>query len=528
MHNLVRKNFDRIVRWLFYLLVLAIPIENLPKRYFIPDFMRDVLFSVLWIAVILAILHYYLNKGEGETHSLPVLAKVYLIIAICWPILCTLIGAMTFPFWDESTNESLRNTKFVKSIAYFYPDIIQNDILLHLKFMNSMIIKTVKDLILPLIGIPFFMYEFFKNKSLSYFINTLINAAIIAACVLTLYSLIEIPWILTGNEHLAGALKFINLHLYDPENSHGWWPPLLWQGKQLRSFTYEPSFFGIFSMFLLPLIWYKALDKRSISVVVLVMIFTYMIYMTRARTAQIILLGELVLFILLSVWIKYQSWKRSITFIVVTVCISFGLYLITPFVGRVLNESTNRNFSILAEASQEAANYWGNDVASIASSSKRSNMARWGDTIALFKVGLNHPICGVGTNFHSPYVVKQIPAFAKNDKEINLWISLMNEKGFPQSGIPVLNQYAGIFAMYGVPGLVLFILPIFIIVFLFISHLKIFRGRKEIVFALIPLLGQIACMASNHFFFTYPISLAFAGITILKVLEIDKGKTHSI
>ena len=36
----------------------------------------------------------------------------------------------------------------------------------------------------------------------------------------------------------------------------------MWKG-QLRSFAYEPSFFGIEALFLLPLLWYRALELKE-------------------------------------------------------------------------------------------------------------------------------------------------------------------------------------------------------------------------------------------------------------------------
>ena len=92
-----------------------------------------------------------------------------------------------------------------------------------------------------------------------------------------IYSLFEIWWIWTGNSYCEQILITINRNLYTPEFAHGWWPPLLWKG-QVRSFAPEPSFFGIF-----------------------------MVFMTKARTATVIYFGEVACLILISLWLRYDN-----------------------------------------------------------------------------------------------------------------------------------------------------------------------------------------------------------------------------
>ncbi len=74
-----------------------------------------------------------------------------------WPFLCTFIGAVTFPYWDETVNESLRHTWLVIKIAQFYPAVLDNETLLHLKCANSFMLSIVTGLLLPLLGI-FFLF----------------------------------------------------------------------------------------------------------------------------------------------------------------------------------------------------------------------------------------------------------------------------------------------------------------------------------------------------------------------------------
>lgn len=510
MLTLTDNHFDRIERWLLYLLIVTIPIDNLPKHYHLFGFMRNVPFTILCLAIIIALFRYIYY--EGEYGKPPLKVKTLVVISIIWPILCTIIGVLDFPYWDDSANEFLRSTDFVQKLAHFIPGILQNDDLLHLKYANSLVISTLKGLLLPLIGIPFYVYVSFRNKPFSYTINVVSKASTFAACAFSLYSLVEIPWVLTGNEFCAGILKFINVHLYDVATDHGWWPPILWTGPQLRSFTHEPSFFCIEAVFILPLLWYRVFELKEKKAIVLLLLFTYMLYLTKARTGQVIFLGELFLLIILSIWGRYKNWKKYLLGTLIISALSFFIFLAAPMVISHISSNTITDNVTIHRALDS---YVSNDLASAGSLNKRSNVARWGDTIALFKVGMEHPLFGVGTNLHSSYMVNNIPEFARQDGEINLWVSLMEKEGFLKSGFPVMNEYAGILAMYGFPGLLLFIGPIFWIAYNIWTHRQMWLKNYGFICLLISLVGQMVCLFANTLFYTYPLALGFIILFIL-------------
>ena len=162
--------------------------------------------------------------------------------------------------------------------------------------------------------------------------------------------------------------------------------------------------------------------------------------------------------------------------------------------------------------------YVSEDVASVGKMSQRSNMARWGNTIALFKVGIDHPVLGVGTGFLNPYMADHIPDFARDDGEINLWKAKMGEKGFIKSGYPILNTFGGMAAFYGIIGLFLFAWPIVY------TGIKILKGHRCMlrcfghICVIVALAGQIVCLISNNFFYTYPLIL---GTTLLLCFQRD-------
>lgn len=508
----IMRNLDKIERWLLYAMVVTIPVNGLPKAYPIPDFMKNVPYFFLILLVVLAVVHYMHRREDFGNWSRGV--KWYLALCILWPFLCTIIGAVQFPYWDEKANEFLRGTTMVKAIAHVYPAIMTNETLLHLKYGVSMLIGTVKSLLLPLLGIPFALYVMFHGKTKEYILDTISRAAVLAASTLCLYSLVEIPWLLTGNEFCEGILKWINVHLYDPANSHGWWPPLLWKG-QLRSFAYEPSYFGIEALFLLPLLWYRALELKEKHVGLVLILFTYMLFLTHARTAQVIYLGELLLLIFLFLLGRYPDWGKRLVQVFIVTGLAFSIYLVLPMaLSAIQGERSTSALQPVAAFEK----YVSEDVASVWKKSQRSNMARLGNTVALFNVGVDHPLVGVGTGFVSPYMTDHIPDFAREDGEINLWKAKLGEKGFMKSGYPILNTFGRMVAFYGIIGLFLFAWPIIY------AGIKILKGYRCMlrcfghICVIVALAGQIVCLNSNYFFYTYPLIL---GTTLLLCFQRD-------
>lgn len=157
--------------------------------------------------------------------------KIYLTICVVWPLLCTAIGAVTFPYWDETATAFVRETSLIQKIARFYPAVLDNETFLRLKYSNSLLLSTIQGFLLPLIGGYFVVYVTFYHKTKEYLLDVISRGAVIGACAMAMYSIIEIPWLLTGNSFCADLLKLINVHLYDVETTHEWWPPILGKGS---------------------------------------------------------------------------------------------------------------------------------------------------------------------------------------------------------------------------------------------------------------------------------------------------------
>lgn len=103
-----------------------------------------------------------------------------------------------------------------------------------------------------------------------------------------------------------------------------------------------------------------------------------------------------------------------------------------------------------------------NSMLALTSTKVGSNQQRYGMMLVDLKIGMQHPLLGVGGNeLKQAYIVPNIPEGLKNNREIQLWTRLQKERGILRSGFPVISEYPNQFATYGGLGLFLFLLPSF-------------------------------------------------------------------
>lgn len=524
--------FYKIERWLFYLIIITMPVTALPKRYPIPNIMRNVPQFLLMVALTLAIFYFFKNyrlKGKISKQY-----RVYFSICFVWPILCTTIGFLTFPYWNAGTDDYLRNTYLIQKIAYIYPDILNNAFLLHLKYGIFLIRETIFRFLMPLLGIPFIFWIAFKDKGNAYILHTLSQMALLVSGALAAYSLIETVWLLTDNQFLAGVLKSLYTCIWDPgtDKDH-WWPMLLWKGR-LRSFYGEPGHFGVMAMFILPFLWYRVFELKKKGTALLLLFFAFMIFMTHSRTALAVFCGELVVLLAISVFARYSDWKRYIVQVLLATILSFGLYVMAPIGVSLLCNVYSSYTSITSSAQNEKGKNIINkeqqsksnqvektkkDLSSITSKNERSNGSRLGNLVAKLNVAKQHPFFGVGTGLESRYMVDNIPDFAKNNWEIKSWTRMTLQEFGKGTGFASINEYAVILVEYGVIGLLLYLTPFLYLLVIVLRYGKFLLTKFSTICILVAVCGQIACQMGTGLWITYPVSLAIAYCVVFNDLK---------
>ena len=503
----MKNIYEKTEEWLLLFIIICLPLTTISQKYKLPIFGNNIPFMLLCLACFVFLLNYIKCKEFKIPHA------KYIGIFCLWPILCTAIGAYQFPFWSIAADNYLKDTSVVRIIAHIWPDIVTSTTLLHVKYFCSNIVALLKSFLLPLIGFFLLITDLYQ-KNPQRGIAWISKAAFTAVLLMGIYSAFEICWLWTGNQTCTNILAFLNRQIYDIAGAHGWWPPLFWKG-QLRSYTQEPSYFGIIASFLVPFLWYRVFNYRKKFDLILLFYFTFMIFMTKSRTATIVYFGEIGVFIFLSLVAQYNHWKKVCFTIGIITVLAFGSYIcgdtIIPQLAaeakikanmnsgkdiRQIEGITGSNTEVLTSLAESTEDYVENNITSAAGTAPRSNAARIGNMIAMTRVGIQHPLFGVGQGYMSMYMVNQFPAEFTKNAEIQLWTNSLLSITFIKSGYPIINAFSAILAQFGILGLILFFIPLFYTGMYLVIRRENFKARLDIVCIIVrhPGKGQLFCI----------------------------------
>ena len=493
--------YYKIQEILLCAMIISLPLMRIPDRYTLFSMGNNLSMVFLFFSIFLFIV-YSIWKKKTEVPF-----KLYFIISVVWIVFCTILGVFSFPFYDTVIYTYLINTSVVQKLYTLFPSFVGNEFVLQVKLMVSLVWYLFRNFIFPLIGLFLIIFNLYKDdykKGL----DTIVNASRILTILCIAYSIIEVSWLWSGSDYLASILVTINNSLYDPVVQSGWWPPELWPG-QLRSLALEPSYFSMIGVFLAPLLGIHYVSDKNKLDIVLAFLLISMIFLTKARTGVVIYLFELAAFVMLSLVFRYTSWWKICLFVIGLSVLSYSFAIVgdsvaSPLIRASISEINTVDGRSKAVSVEKALdNYIDSNVKSVSNTSSRSNSARFGNTVAMFKVGLDYPLFGVGRGLHSNYMVDRFPDFAKDSEEVKQWTGDVLRKGFLAFEYPVLNEFAAILAWFGVIGELLFITPILYILY------KTYRIRRHIqnptlVYLLVAFFGQIVCFMSNEFILAYP------------------------
>lgn len=383
-------------------------------------------------------------------------------------------------------------------------------------------IRAVKGTVFYLIytfGFSFILYQFFK-KDWSYYFDLITKVVIASVTVLSMYSVIELFY-LAGFDFATNILSVVNPMIHPIAVDHGWWPPLLWKG-QLRSVFSEPSRMGNYLAFAMPFLWGRFLlsDKKSIGLIVLITFYTFIIFMTKARTAVGMYWGILFLLFLAVIIIRQREIVKKFIYIAVLTFVSLGLSI------GFINMTTNSNTSNSKEMT--IASYMEDNVGSLSSANKRSNGARYALIRANMKTGLEHPILGVGDVLGAAYTVHNFDNSDLANNEVHMWVTNFYKEGPLRYGLGAMNEYVSRFASNGILGMISFILPFVYILLKIFKYFRLVKGKAQLKIAVasISLIGSAVagCNGSLTLLYAYWVILAFSyamvyGIGTEKLLE---------
>lgn len=275
---------------------------------------------------------------------------------------------------------------------------------------------------------------------------------------------------------------------------------MLWNG-QLRSVFAEPSYFGIYTAFAVPFLWYLVYKNRIIIGALLTFLLAFLLFLTKARTGFMLLLGEIVLLLLFFIiFERNRIFLKKTSSVVLCILLSFvGSNL---FMSTFINKKSNTTEVNVTTTMTE---YIDSNATSLANPDKRSNRARYSIMEADFRIGLDHPILGVGRGLRNGYIPQYLPEKGKQNGEVKMWLDFREKLGIFRSGFPMLGEYTVRFGETGIIGLSAFLAPVLFLIFSMVEKIicKTFQYKLEYEMFLISLFGIIASGIGDNLNITY-------------------------
>ena len=425
----------------------------------------------------------------------------FLGIYITITFLSLIFGLTFYPFFNDIINGPVAQIEKLPRV---------------LEFFNSKGINFEAETILPLWMIArmikgFFLEIFYTFVAAYIFycwyrdewkiaFKIIVKAILCSVGILFVYSfLVEIPY-LAGSEGCKHILEVINPFIHSIKDDGKWWPPLLWKG-QLRSVFAEPSYFGIYTAFAMPFLWYMVYKNRKAIDLSFIFLLNFLLFLTKARTGFMLLLGEIVLLMLfLTIFERSRDLLKKTSSVVLCILLSFvGSNL---FMSTFINTKSNTTEINVTTTMTE---YIDSNATSLANPDKRSNRARYSIMEADFRIGLDYPILGVGRGLRNGYIPQYLPEKGKQNGEVKMWLEYREKLGILKSGFPSLGEYTVRFGETGILGLLVFLAPVLFLIFIMIKKLMDngFQYKLEYEMYLISMLGIMASGIGDTLNITY-------------------------
>ena len=476
---------------------------------------------------------------------------VYLIIIL----ISLIIGLHNYPYYNLVLNGPVTQIEKLPKLIAFFDNIgiNANEQIVTALWMFARTIKSCIFEVFYGFGGAYMIYCWYHdNWDIAFKILT--KAVLLGLIFIFSYSVIEIFY-LAENKIAEKIIIKITPYFHIIKADGTWHPPLLWPGK-LRSIFSESSHYGIYFAFAMPILWYVFFMVKNnifkIFAAINFTIFTFGLFLTQARTAVALFLGEILLLGIFLMILKKR--KNFLTFIVVLLCSIFAFGVSNIFITRYIppkavvtakitnniikeknrtekkgnniidkkkkenNQSLSAGKKIIKNKENDISkenllnqkqinDYFEKNLFSLISLNKRSNGARYSVMIADFKIGLNNPLLGVGKELRNAYIPEYLPEISKNNAEVKMWLKNQQRKGILRSGFPKLGEYTSRFAETGLIGLTFFLIPPMIL--LYKLYHKIIQkdftinNKLPFVFLTISLIGIMAAGIGDYINITY-------------------------
>jgi O-antigen ligase len=466
----------------FLVAVTLLPFVLLPKQITLPLPGSNMLSHASVYPVLLGLLLWVMTMVKTKRWEIPRKYTLYAGVFLGWTLLTATIGIIQFPFYDQVDINKIQK---MHSLLLFLKNqglalsLLENSsvvILIAFKIIASILVH-----FLMTVGVAFWVYALYRDHPLQG-LQQLRQGVLYSFFLVGSYSVIELFY-LGGSGFAAALLQTINPLLFAINDAHGWWPPLLWIG-QIRSLCLEPSYFGIYAAMATPFILSYFVTEGRYKVHGLIFFYlSFLVFMTKARTAIVLYLFELAAFLLLVLRCKAASCYRRLT-VAATIVLIAG--------------SAAANFTIADTAANELSRSSVlQTVASIVQPDSRSNTSRLTVQIANLHMALDHPVFGVGSHLSSAYFPQYAPVTAPNS-EVSTWLTYQKTEG-PFYATFDFNHFTFLLAETGLVGLLLYAFPLVWLVrkcYLLLKHTA--AADQALLWSyLVALIGVSGALLSN-------------------------------
>lgn len=470
---------------LFFLIVLFsifTQIPNIIQLNFLGSFLaKSLSFYPILFGVVYFFYDRYKRKDDFHLSKSDNTFLKYISIYFFVLVISFIHGLMIYPYYDDIISGPINQIDKLLSVQRILVSL-NIDISEKLLLRIWMFCRLIKGFILETFwyfAVPYIIYDWYKHNVSEGF-SILIKGVIGGVILICVYNIFDIMY-LSGLNIGASILTTLNPIIHVIESNGTWWPPILWNEKQLRSLFAEPSYYGIYASFAMPLIWYSFMvttnKLKKVWLLVLIFLFTFGLFLTNARTGNALFFIELILLVLFSVWrYKKCNLKKVATIFFLSIIaffISIGVLNIMP--GGIDKSSavTQKNINGMV------ASYFQDNIGSLSNVDKRSNRARFSMLESNIAIGLDYPILGVGKSLRDAYVPAYLSERSRADGEVQYWIKNQTEKGILKSGFPELGEYSSRFATTGIVGITVFFIPIIYLIRSLFSRIRLAKYQCE-------------------------------------------------
>ena len=473
---------------IFFFIVVSLLFTEIPNfmrmKFFGGPFANELVCYPLYACIIFS---FYLLLSRNIKSSNIKIVILYSVVYLFSSSLSLFLGTYEL-LCDESINIIGNiNGEKVQTVLLYLSDFFQIDSQQKLLIIG-LALRNLKSLILEVvlcIGSSYFVYIWYKDSIER--LNSVIKIALYTSIIIiSSYSIVEIFYQL-GSIDAQYILEYVTpfIHRVKGANDY-WWPPLLWP-NQLRSVFAEPSFFACYLACILPFFWSKICQgEKYILNLFIIWLLNFYLFLTQTRTGTAILFMEFFGFIILSFYIYKKSILKSCLSIFIVMILSFFSSIYLPSIyGTLSQEHIYTNNDIYSQTTE----YFQSNIQSLANDSSRSNKARLTMNYASIKIGMRNPLFGVGKGLRSIYVENNIPEWGKKDQEVSMWIDNYQKQGIMQYNYPLLGEYTSRFAETGVFGLLLFLLPSFVLYYKYLKLIKLHEYDYNFLFLNTSLFG---------------------------------------